>query len=332
MPKHFFFFALAFFFSGCHTTATTLSNPSTSRDEASVVKKNGNLSVRGTRIVNERGQDVQLAGMSFFWSQWMGKYYTPETVSWLKNDWKCTVVRAAMGIEHGGYLQNPEIEKQKVFSVVDAAIEHGLYVIIDWHDHHAEDHAAEAVTFFTEVAKKYGHHPNIIYEVYNEPLNVSWSDVIKPYSEKVIEAIRKHDPDNIIACGSRQWSQRVDEAALDPIRQKNIVYTLHYYASTHKQELRDIAKKAIDLGIPLFVTEFGVTEASGDGKIDSEESRKWWAFLDEHKISWCNWSVADKKENASALKPGTATHGWDSAMLNESGKMVKTEISKRGDY
>jgi endoglucanase len=81
----------------------------------------------------------------------------------------------------------------------------------------------------------------------------------------------------------------------------------------------------------LFVTEFGVTEASGDGKIDSEESRKWWAFLDEHKISWCNWSVADKKENASALKPGTATHGWYSAMLNESGKMVKTEISKRGD-
>ena len=36
------------------------------------------------------------------------------------------------------------------------------------------------------MAKKYGKHPNIIYEIYNEPLVVSWDDVIKPYAENVI--------------------------------------------------------------------------------------------------------------------------------------------------
>jgi endoglucanase len=298
-------------------------------DADTPVSRHGQLTVSGARIKDQHGKDIQLFGMSFFWSQWMGKYYAPEAVSWLKSDWKCSVVRAAMGIEHGGYLAYPEREKQKIFTLIDAAIEEGLYVIVDWHDHHAEAHAKEARAFFSEVARKYGHHPNVIYEIYNEPLDVSWTDVIKPYSESVIKAIREHDPDNIIACGSRQWSQRVDEAALDPINDKNIVYTLHYYASTHKKQLRDVAMRALEKGIPIFVTEFGVTEASGDGLVDEEEARRWWEFLDEHKISWCNWSVADKKENSAALKPGAPVSNWSTEMLNPSGAMVRDEIRRR---
>jgi endoglucanase len=295
----------------------------------SPVSRHGQLTVSGARIKDQHGQDVQLYGMSFFWSQWMGKYYSPEAVSWLKSDWKCSVIRAAMGIEHGGYLANPEREKQKIFTLIDAAIKEGLYIIVDWHDHHAEAHVNEAKAFFSEVAKKYGQHPNVIYEIYNEPLDVSWTDVIKPYSESVIQAIREHDPDNIIACGSRQWSQRVDEAALDPVRGTNIVYTLHYYASTHKKQLRDVASRALEKGIPIFITEFGVTEASGDGFVDEAEARRWWEFLDKHKISWCNWSVADKKENSAALKPGTPVSNWSVEMLNPSGVMIRDEIRRR---
>lgn len=297
--------------------------------QAGPVARHGQLSTQGANIVNSNGDPVQLFGMSLFWSQWMGKYYTSETVAWLKDDWKCSVVRAAMGIEHGGYLNNPEKEKQKVFTVVDAAIRQGIYVIVDWHDHHAENHQDAAVKFFSEVAQKYGNHPNIIYEIYNEPLDVSWNEVIKPYSQAVINAIRQHDPDNLIACGSRQWSQRVDEAAADPIEQPNIVYTLHFYASTHKEQLRQLARSAIEKGVPLMVTEFGITEASGDGFIDENEARAWWDFMDKHKISWCNWSVADKKENAAALKPGTNLFGWDEAALTRSGTIIRTEIRSR---
>lgn len=294
------------------------------------VEEYGQLRVEGNRIVGKNGEPVQLRGMSYFWSQWMGKYYNQESVKWLKNDWRATVVRAAMGIEMGGYLENPEEEKRKVMAIVDGAIAEGLYVIIDWHDHHAEQHIAEAVAFFSEMAQRYGEHLNVIYEIYNEPLDVSWSGVIKPYSETVIEAIRQHDPDNIVVCGTRRWSQEVAEAAADPIQDENVAYTLHFYAATHKQELRDKAKAALDKGAALMVTEFGTCEASGDGFLDKASTKTWWAFLDEHKISWCNWSLADKVETASALKPNASpTGGWPTGMLTPSGLLVRAELQAK---
>lgn len=292
------------------------------------VERYGQLSVDGNRIVDQDGNPVRLAGMSFFWSQWIGKYYTPEAVKWLKDDWRCTIVRAAMAVEHDGYLANPEVEKQKVITVVDAAIEEGLYVLIDWHDHEAENHLEEAKAFFGEMAQRYGDYPNIIYEPYNEPLqDAPWSSVLKPYHQAIIDTIRFHDPDNIVVCGTRTWSQNVDEPANDPIDDENVAYTLHFYAATHKQWLRDRAKAAMDKGIALMVTEFGTTEASGDGFIDKDEMRLWWDFMEKHKISWCNWSIADKQEASAALMPGASPRGgWTADMITKSGNLVKAEI------
>ncbi|NJB72282.1 endoglucanase [Saonia flava] len=298
---------------------------------SSAVEQYGQLSVDGSNIVDKDGNPVQLRGMSFFWSQWIGKYYTPEVVKWLKDDWQCNIVRAALAVEEGGngYIANPEVEKQKIFTVIDAAIEEGIYVLVDWHSHHAEDYVTEAKAFFAEVAEKYGHHPNIIYEPYNEPLDVSWSATLKPYHEEVIAAIREHDPDNIVVCGTRTWSQRVDEVIGNKIDDANVAYTLHYYAATHKQELRDIAQLALNNDIPLFVTEYGVTQATGDESIDEAEANVWWDFLDQHKISWCNWSIADKEELAAALKPNASTlGGWSADDLTQSGTMVRAEIKK----
>ncbi|AXT63117.1 glycoside hydrolase family 5 protein [Aquimarina sp. AD10] len=270
--------------------------------------------------------------MSLFWSQWMGQYYTKEAVSWLKKDWNCNIVRAAMGVEDSdGYLSNRAFEKQKVFTVIDAAIQEGIYVIVDWHSHHAEDHVDEAKAFFAEVAQKYGNQPNIIYEIYNEPLQApSWKDVLKPYHEQVIAEIRKHDPDNLVICGTRTWSQDVDEVIGNTINDVNVAYTLHYYASTHKQFLRDKAQRALDAGIPIFVTEYGTTEATGDGFIDTNEARAWWDFLDRNKISWLNWSIADKQEASAALKPGASgMGGWSENQITTSGKMVRDELKAK---
>ena len=293
----------------------------------SAVDQYGQLSISGNKIIDKNGEAVQLRGMSFFWSQWMGQYYTKEVVKWLKDDWQVTVVRAAMAVdESDGYLTNSETEKAKIIEVVDAAIAEGIYVIIDWHSHHAEDYLDEAKSFFSEMAEKYGEYPNVIYEPYNEPLEVSWTN-LKSYHEAVIESIREHDPDNIVVCGTRTWSQRVDQVVGNKIDDANVAYTLHYYAATHKQSLRDLADIALEGDVPLFVTEYGVSESSGDGSIDEDEANKWWDYLDANKISWCNWSIADKFELSAALNPGASPLGnWSASDITQSGNMVRNEL------
>ena len=298
----------------------------------SPVETHGALSVSGNQIVNKDGATVSFAGNSLFWSNngWGGEaFYNPSVVSWLKSDWNAKIVRAAMGVdENGGFITHPE-NKQKVLRVVDAAIEQGLYVIIDWHSHHAEDYQDEAIAFFEEMATLYHTYDNVIYEIYNEPLNnVSWSNTVKPYSEAVIEAIRAIDPDNLVIVGSPTWSQDVDVASLDPIMGfPNIAYTLHFYAGTHGQGLRNKAQTALNNGIALMVTEWGTVNANGDGDVDESSVSQWMDFLCENNLSHCNWALNDKVEGASVLKSGSSNGGnWTDDDLTPSGALVKDII------
>ncbi|GEM_PF-2415237 len=289
----------------------------------------GHLQVDGNRIIGSNGEPVQLRGLSLFWSQWIGKYYNYDAVKWLRDDWKINVIRVAMAVDHGGYASNPQLEKSKVITVVEAAIDLGIYVIIDFHAHHADDYEEEAKVFFTEMAQRYGHLPNVIYEPWNEPVNVSWNWVIKPYHEEIIRVIRQHDKDNLIVCGTRNWSQKVKQASLDPISDVNVAYTLHYYAATpgHQASLRKEARDALDNGAALFVTEYGLSNAPSLNTINEKESRLWWAFLDENHISHCKWSVGDKEEISSILYPGApSSGGWTMDQITRSGHMVRDEI------
>ncbi|MBN2012550.1 glycoside hydrolase family 5 protein [candidate division KSB1 bacterium] len=306
----------------CAITTTVLTP-----ENASVVERNGHLRIEGTHIVSQNSDPVVLYGVSLFWSQYVGNYYNYDCIKWLRNDWHCTVVRAALGIGRIGYLATPDVEMEKIKTVVEACIDLGIYVIVDWHDHQAEEHQAEAIDFFTQIATLYGDKPNVIYEIYNEPLRVSWTDVVKPYSEAVISAIRKIDPDNLILVGSPHWSQDVDVASLNPIEGKNIAYTLHFYAGTHKEWLMDKATTAINNGMALFVSEFGMCNSDGNGPIDHESSEKWFAYMKQHNLSWCKWSVADKQETSAVLKPGaSATGHWSESELSESGKLIRAKI------
>lgn len=307
-----------------------LSSALIAREPITPVEKYGQLRIEGSQIIGENNQVVQLAGMSFFWSQWIGKYYNASCVDWLVTDWKCSVVRAAMAVAPGGYSTKPAREQRKVEKVVDAAIKQGIYVVIDFHEHSAENFVEEAKTFFSAMAQKYGSYPNVIYEIYNEPLKVSWSKVVKPYCEEVIKTIRQYDPDNIIVCGTPNWSQSVDDAALDPIEGSNIAYALHFYAGTHKEWLIEKADKAIEKGLCLFVTEYGTTEANGDGAVYEKEIRMWYDWMDKNHISHCNWSIADKKESSAVLVPGASRKGgWSEKQIKPSGKLVRAELLKK---
>jgi endoglucanase len=297
------------------------------------VEDHGALKVVGNRVVDKAGTPVSLAGMSLFWPCWGGeKYQNKDVVNWLVSDWKCNLVRVPVGVEpKGGYLDNPVAAKAMVREAVDAAIAHGVYVIIDWHDHHAQKHLKPSKAFFEEMAKAYGDTPNVLFEIYNEPVDVAWSKV-KAYSESVIPVIRKYSQ-NLIIVGTPQWSQNVDQAADDPPEGTNLAYSLHFYAGTHEQWLRDKGDYAMKKGKALFVSEWGTTHADGGGhkdrKVYKEASEVWLKWMEQNQISWANWSIVDKDEASAALVPGASPKGgWTESALTDSGRWVKAQIAR----
>lgn len=291
------------------------------------VKKWGQLQIKGAQLCDQQGRPVILRGVSLGWHNLWPRFYNKKAVKTLKNDWHANVIRAAMGIMiEDNYLENPEYAMQCMTPVIESAIKNDVYVIIDWHSHKLM--TAEAVKFFGQMAKKYGKYPHVIYELYNEPVEDSWDD-LKVYAQTVIQEIRKYDPDNIILMGCPHWDQDVHLVAESPLTGvSNVMYTLHYYASTHKDYLRDRMREAAKK-IPIFVSESGVTEASGDGEINEAETQKWVDLMEELKISWVFWSVSDKNESCSMLLPRATPSGpWADDVIKRSGRIVKGLLTK----
>ena len=298
--------------------------------DTSVVSLNGKLQVIGTQLSNEKGEPVVLRGASLGWHNLWPRFYNENAVKWLAEDWKCTVVRAAMGLEiDDNYRENPEFALQCITPVIEAAIDNGIYVIIDFHAH--KKYTEEAKQFFDEMARKYGEYPNVIYEIWNEPDYFEWEEV-KAYSEEVIGVIRAIDPDNIILVGSPHWDQDLHLVAEDPILGvRNIMYTMHFYAATHEAWLRDRTDDAIARGIPVFVSECGGSEANGDGRLGTEEWETYVDWMESRQISWVAWSVSDKNETCSMLLPRAASEGnWTEALLKPWGKLARNSI-RRGN-
>jgi endoglucanase len=297
----------------------------------SPVDIHGQLKVQNGQVLNRNNEPPQLRGISMSWSIWGGrKYYNPEVISWLRNDFKANIIRLAMGVEpEGGYLKDPVQQKQLIVKSIDAAIANGIYVLIDWHDHHANQHQERAISFFTEMAKKYAGKKNVIYEVFNEPTEIDWKTV-KAYSIAVIKAIRKYDRQNVIIVGSPRWDQDVDIVAKDPIVGfKNIAYSFHFYASdpNHQERLMKKADQAIAAGLPLVVTEWGVGESNGNGVFDLSKTNKWLQWMEKNKLSWTNWNVTDKRETTALLNVGASAKGnWTDENLTPAGRYIREKL------
>jgi endoglucanase len=298
------------------------------------VEMHGRLKVSGNQIVGEHGNPVQLMGTSHFWSVWGAeKYYNADVVNWLVKDWKIDLIRASMAVEidgegntNKGWMNSKEHQTSLVEAIIQAAIDNGIYVLIDWHTH--KTHTEEAKEFFGYIAEKYGRYPNIIFETFNEPIDQSWEEIAE-YTIAVTEAIRPHS-NNLIIAGTRQWSQLVNEAADNPLPDKNTAYSLHFYAGTHGQELRDIGDYALSKGIALFITEWGTSHADGgrDMVVHKEKAEEWIKWALERNISMANWSIADKLEASAILQPDAPVSGnWDAEKhLSESGRFVREQI------
>ncbi len=275
------------------------------------------------------GNVVQLRGMSTHGLAWFPDYVNKDMFAQLKN-WGANLIRLAMyTAEYGGYCSggNKTNLKNLIDNGVKYATELDMYVIIDWHilsDSNPNTNKAEALLFFDEMSKKYADNDHVIYEICNEPNGgTSWSD-IKKYANEVIPVIRKNDPDAVVIVGTPTWSQEVDNAAADPVTgYDNIMDALHFYAATHRDDLRRKCENAAKAGLPIFVTEFGICDASGNGSIDTASANTWIALLDKYGISYANWSLCNKAESASFISSScNKKSGLTYSDLSQSGKWV----------
>lgn len=292
------------------------------------VKKYGQLQVRGSQLCDQNGKPVVLRGVSLGWHNLWPRFYNKGTVDELTDKWHASVIRAAMGVKiEDNYLENPSFALQCMTPVIEEAIKDGVYVIIDWHAH--DMYTDKAAEFFGKMSAKYGKYPNVIYELFNEPVEDSWES-LKQYATTVIKAIRANDPDNIILMGCPHWDQDIDKVAASPLEGvSNVMYTVHFYAATHKQYLRDRMQKAVEGGLPVFVSECAGMEASGDGPLNEEEYDKWIDLMERLKISWVNWSLSDKNETCSMLLPRAKADGnWTDDVIKPWGKLVRKTLLK----
>ncbi|MGN0437707.1 MAG: cellulase family glycosylhydrolase [Lachnospiraceae bacterium] len=287
----------------------------------------GKLSVKGTDIVDKNGKVYQLRGVSTHGLAWFPDYVNTDAFSDFAS-FGANAIRLAMYTdEYGGYCNGGDQNQLK--SLIDKGVkacdELGMYVIIDWHILHDNDptiHQGEAEKFFEEISKKYADHENVIYEICNEPNGGTTWDTVKGYAETIIPIIRKNDKDAIIIVGTPTWSQDVDIASENPIEgQSNIMYAVHFYASTHKQEIRDKVEKARDKGLAVIISECSICEASGNGSINYDEANAWADLIAEDNLSFFAWNLSNKDEQSSLLKSSvTKTSGFTKDDLSETGK------------
>lgn len=298
----------------------------------------GRLHVKGTKLVDKKGHEVQLRGVSTHGLSWYPQYVNDKCFAQLHDKWGANVVRLAMYIEeYNGYCsgdaKNRSDLKKLIKKGVRLAKKHKMYVIVDWHilsDGNPNSHKKEAKAFFREMSREFKGYNNVIYEICNEPNNgTSWKE-IKSYARSVISTIRKNDKKAVIVVGTPTWSQDVDQAAADPIKGDNIMYALHFYAATHKADLRNKMTAAINKGLPVFVTEYGICDASGNGAIDKKEADRWVQTMDEYGVSYIAWNLSNKQESSSIIKSSCSkVSGFKKSELSDEGKWLYHLLRKK---
>lgn len=319
-------------------TPTRTPTPGTGNTPVAI---NGQLHVCGTKLCNQFTSPIQLRGMSTHGIQWYNQCNTNASFDALANDWKADIVRLSLYVQEDGYETDPAGFRAKVDALVNMAVSRGMYVILDWHMLTPGDpnyNTTRAKEYFAYMAQKHGAKPNIIYEIANEPNGVTWTQ-IKNYANQVIPVIRQYDPDGIIIVGTPAWSSlgisdggNAQEIVASPLSGSNLMYTFHFYAASHLTEYRNELSWTADR-LPIFVTEWGTQESSGDGVNNFTSSQAYIDLMAQKKISWVNWNYSDDLRSGAVFKQGTCPNGpWTGTTpLKAAGVWVRERIVNPGD-
>ncbi|MGN9777657.1 cellulase family glycosylhydrolase [Micromonospora sp. H33] len=332
----------------CDATAPPTTSPPppppTSAPPASTpLAANGQLQVCGRQLCNRNGKPIQLRGMSTHGLQWYANCATHASLDVLAQEWRADVLRISMYIQEGGYETDPRRFTDLVHHYIELATARGLYAIVDWHMLTPGDpnhNLSRARTFFAEIADRHRDKTNVLYEIANEPNGVSWS-AVKSYADQVIPVIRQRDPEAVVLVGTPDWSSLgvsgtgggVDTIAANPVAASNLMYVFHFYAASHGDLYYNTLARAADR-LPIFVTEFGSQEASGDGPNNFTMAQRYLDLMASKKISWVNWNYSDDFRSGAVFTSGTCGSGQFSGTgrLKPAGIWVRDRMRTPDDF
>lgn len=289
----------------------------------------GAISVDSADLVDKNGEKFQLCGMSTHGLAWFPQYVNYDAFKTMRDEWNTNCVRLAMyTYEYGGYCNGGDKDNLKnlIKSGVEYADQLGMYVIIDWHVLNDKDpnvYKSEALEFFGEMSELYKDHDNIIYEICNEPNSgPEWAD-IKSYAEEVIPVIRENDSNAVIIVGTPTWSQDIDKAQQEPLDYDNVMYALHFYADTHTDWLLKRVDDCVSNGLPVFISEFNICDASGRGNVNTYEGEKWHDLIEKYNLSYMCWSLANGEDSCCVISSDCdKLSDWTDDDLSETGKII----------
>ena len=208
--------------------------------------------------------------------------------------------------------------------VVDYVTEtKGMYAIVDWHYIQdvpvGSDYDNMTKSFWADMAPRLADNPRVLYEVFNEPINVgenldaNWQDW-RPMAQEYVDIIREHAPHNMVLVGGPTWSQVIGLCGSLPIYSYNIMYVGHIY-SYHMSEgfgggiLNQFALCAESF--PVILTEWGVGGRTG---VDEESAAAITDAIRDNNLHFTAWAFHDR---------------WGPAMLTN---MTSYDRNAYGEY
>jgi len=273
---------------------------------------------------------------NYFFDRYLEYFFTEEDLQFIKS-LGLNSIRLPFNYHHFEDDMAPFVLRETGFKQLDRAIEacarNQIYTILDLHsapgyqnqDWHSDNPTAQAlfwqhkhfqdraIWLWEIIADRYKDNPWVAgYNPLNEPADPS-SNGIKFFYRRVVEAIRRVDPNHILFLEGNRFSQ---DFSIFEQSFENTVYSPHHYPtpgfidggpypgisrgeyidkSVVQKELRKICKFMLDHQAPIWIGEFGpvYTGIPEKDAMRYQLLRDQLALYDELGASWCLWTYKD---------------------------------------
>lgn len=292
--------------------APRLRAPLAARDE---------LHVEGNRLVNAAGEEVWLQGVAICGLEWRADGDNiHESFERAILDWGANCIRLATGTKFW-FGEASGSDAQAYRSLVDELVSYanarGCYVAIDLHEYKAP--TARHAKFWAEVAAKYANRPGVLFDLLNEPHDISWrewrdggelkdgggeavaendeaADLTRSIGmQKLVDVVRATGAKNPVICGCLDWSYDCSGVlkgyALEDKSGNGIIYSVHVYPwkSDWQGKFLDVAAKH-----PLFLGEVGCQPKPMPFEQSTQDPYVWGpkilACIQKNRLNWTAWS------------------------------------------